>query len=75
MPAATVRQGDTGDDVKLVQQRLKDLGYYTGTVDGKFGSGSVAALKTFQTKNGLSVDGVAGSETLKTLYSDSAKPY
>ncbi|MGN1020217.1 MAG: peptidoglycan-binding protein [Aristaeellaceae bacterium] len=72
VPSATVRQGDTGDNVKLVQQRLKDLGYYTGTVDGKFGSGSVAALKTFQTKHGLTADGVAGSDTYDRLFSYSA---
>ncbi|MGN0970623.1 MAG: peptidoglycan-binding protein, partial [Aristaeellaceae bacterium] len=66
------RQGDSGENVKLVQQRLKDLGYYTGTVDGKFGSGSVAALKTFQTKNGLNADGVAGSGTYELLFSYSA---
>ncbi|MDY4138006.1 MAG: peptidoglycan-binding protein [Eubacteriales bacterium] len=72
VPSATVRQGDSGENVKLVQKRLKDLGYYTGTVDGKFGSGSVAALKTFQTKHGLDADGVAGSGTYELLFSYSA---
>lgn len=69
LPTATVRQGDSGDNVKLVQQRLKDLGYYTGKVDGKFGSGSVAALKTFQKKHGMEADGVAGANTCAILFS------
>lgn len=68
-PDETVRQGDSGKDAKLVQQRLKNLGYYTGSVDGKFGSGSVAALKTFQKKHGLNDDGVAGAGTYAILFS------
>lgn len=69
LPSATVRQGDSGDNAKMVQQRLKDLGYYTGKVDGKFGSGSVAALKTFQKKHGIDQDGVAGANTCAILFS------
>lgn len=72
IPADTVRRGDSGADVRLVQQRLKDLGYYTGTVDGKFGSGSVAALETFQKKHGLIDDGVAGRDTYDVLFSYNA---
>ena len=60
--------------MKSVQTRLKTLGYYTGTVDGKYGTGTIAAVTAFQTQNGLQADGVAGSGTYKVLFSDSAKP-
>lgn len=73
-PSAQVKSGSTGDNAKLVQQRLKELGYYTGSVDGKFGSGSVSALKAFQLKNGLEADGIAGSGTYAVLFSYLAKP-
>ncbi len=69
LPGGTVREGSTGDDARMVQQRLKDLGYLTGRVDGKFGSASVKALKAFQTKHGLEADGVAGSGTYAVLFS------
>ena len=68
-PSATVRQGSSGADVKLVQRRLKELGYYKGSIDGKFGSGSVKALKDFQTAHGLEADGVAGRGTYDILFS------
>ncbi len=68
-PSGTVRSGSRGDDAKLVQQRLIDLGYLTGKADGNFGSQSVAALKAFQTKNSLVADGVAGSGTNAVLFS------
>ena len=73
VPSRTLRSGDTGDEVKSVQTRLKALGYYTGSIDGKYGTGTVAAVMAFQRNNGLSADGVAGSGTYKVLYSDSAK--
>ncbi len=72
-PSRTLRSGDTGDDVKSLQTRLKDLGYYTGTVDGKYGSGTISAVVSFQSGNGLTMDGVAGNSTYKILYSTSAK--
>ena len=72
-PSRTLRSGDTGDDVKSVQTRLKELGYYSGSVDGKYGSGTVSAVVSFQSSNGLTMDGVAGSGTYKILYSTSAK--
>ena len=68
----TLRQGDKGTEVKKMQQRLKDLGYYKGSVDGVFGSGTLKALKAFQTRNKLTVDGVAGKTTLAKLNSSSA---
>ncbi len=73
-PKGTVREGDKGDDVKTVQQRLKDLGYYTGKIDGKFESGTVKALKAFQKKGGLKQDGVCGTITRAALFGVNA-PY
>ncbi len=69
----TLRQGSKGTAVKTLQQKLKDLGYYKSSVDGVYGSGTIAAVKAFQTRNKLTVDGVAGTSTLKVLYSASAK--
>lgn len=69
----TLRNGSTGSAVKSVQQKLKDLGYYTGSVDGTFGSGTESAVKEFQKANGLTADGIVGSRTLSTLNSSSAK--
>ena len=68
----TLRQGDEGENVKRLQQKLKDLKYYTGNVDGKYGAGTVTAVQSFQTMNGLTVDGVAGPATQQRLYGDSA---
>ena len=67
-PTVTVRKGDQGDDVKKVQQRLKDLGYFTADVDGKFGAGTEKALIAFQKKNGLGQDGVCGAKTRTVLF-------
>ncbi len=72
LPGSTVRNGSTGADARLVQQRLKDLGYLTGKVDGNFGSRSTDALKAFQTKHGLTPDGVAGKDTCAVLFSYNA---
>ena len=72
IPTRSLRKGATGDDVKSVQKRLKELGYYTGAVDGNYGTGSVNAVKAFQKNNGLTADGIAGNATYKKLYSDKA---
>lgn len=73
-PTATVtlKEGDTGDAVKKLQQRLKQLGYYTGSVDGTYGSGTVTAVENFQRVNNLKVDGKAGPATQSKLYDTSA---
>ena len=68
-PTSTVRNGSKGNDARLVQQRLIDLGYLSGKADGVFGSQSVNALKAFQQKNKLIADGVAGSGTNAVLFS------
>lgn len=64
---ATSKYGSRGEEVKQIQQKLKNWGYYNGTVDGVYGSKTVAAVKKFQQKNGLTADGIAGQKTLKAL--------
>ena len=59
--------GTTGDEVIQIQTRLKNWGYYTGKIDGVYGTGTFNAVKYFQRKNGLTADGVVGSKTLKAL--------
>ena len=70
--SSSLKTGSTGTSVRQLQQRLKDLGYYSGSVDGKFGSGTASAVTAFQSANGLTADGVAGTRTLNKLYSDNA---
>ncbi len=67
LPAAVLRQGSTGGEVKEVQRRLKQWGYYTGAVDGVFGAATRRAVIAFQKKNGLTADGVVGKATFKAL--------
>ena len=71
-PAGTLRPGDRGSGVISLQTRLKALGYYSGAVDGKYGSGTTAAVTAFQRRAGLTADGVAGKRTCARLYVDSA---
>ena len=72
LTAAVLRQGARGSDVKEMQRRLKQWGYYDGSIDGVFGTGTRSALIRFQKKNGLTADGVAGQETFKALGMNSA---
>ncbi len=65
--AAVLRQGSTGAEVKEVQRRLKQWGYYTGAVDGIFGAGTKKAVIAFQKKNGLTADGIVGKSTYAAL--------
>lgn len=65
--AAVLRQGSRGEEVKEMQRRLKQWGYYNGSVDGVFGVGTRNAVILFQKKNGLTADGVVGKETYKAL--------
>ena len=65
--AATYRQGSTGEQVRTIQTKLKNWGYYDGTVDGIFGSRTAEAVRYFQRKNGLTADGIVGPATLKAL--------
>ena len=64
---AVLRQGSKGSEVKEVQRRLKNWGYYKGSVDGVFGAGTKSAVIAFQKKNGLKADGVVGKATYKAL--------
>lgn len=68
-----LKKGATGSRVTALQEQLKQLGYYTGKVDGSYGDGTVKAVKAFQSRNGLTADGVAGTATLNKLNSSSAK--
>ena len=60
--------GSSGKNVKLLQQRLTDLGYYEGPVSGNFQGNTRNAVKAFQTQNGLKVDGVVGKKTWDLLF-------
>lgn len=59
--------GSSGNEVRQIQTRLYDWGYYTGDIDGLYGYQRYSAVKSFQTKNGLDVDGIAGPQTLAAL--------
>lgn len=72
IPAVTLKSGSKGEDVKTLQTRLKELGYYTSNIDGKMGRGTVSALKAFQKAHGLTDDGVAGQSTYAILFSENA---
>ncbi|MBQ8885052.1 MAG: spore cortex-lytic enzyme [Clostridia bacterium] len=67
LAAAVLRQGSKGGEVKEVQRRLKQWGYYKGSVDGVFGTGTKSAVIAFQKRNGLTADGVVGASTYKAL--------
>lgn len=60
-------RGSNGPEVKELQLRLTQLGYGVGTIDGKFGTKTEWALKSFQKDHGLKVDGLAGTQTVKEL--------
>lgn len=61
------KMGSRGDEVRRIQQKLKSMGYYTGSVDGIYGTQTQSAVKKFQRDNGLTVDGIAGPKTLSYL--------
>lgn len=65
--AEVLRYGSRGSSVRELQTRLKRWGYYTGSIDGIYGSGTQEAVKRFQRKNGLSVDGIVGRQTAAAL--------
>lgn len=64
---ALSKYGSRGNEVTQIQTKLKRWGYYKGSVDGIYGSQTVSAVKYFQRKNGLTVDGIAGPATLKAM--------
>lgn len=65
--AVTYQKGSTGTTVKQIQTKLKSWGYYSGEVDGVYGSATESAVKLFQSKNGLTADGLCGPATLAAL--------
>ena len=69
----TLEMGSTGSEVRRLQQKLKDLGYLSGSVDGSFGVATQAAVIAFQKNNNLTADGKAGTATLSKLYSGTAR--
>lgn len=67
-PTKTLRPGDKDDEVKLLQQRLKELGYYTGNITGVYNTATTEAVKAFQKKSSLEQDGILGPITRTVLY-------
>ncbi|MGE4284691.1 MAG: peptidoglycan-binding protein, partial [Clostridia bacterium] len=61
------KYGSRGQEVKDVQYKLAIWGYYNGDVDGVYGWRTAQAVRNFQRKNGLTVDGIAGPQTLGAL--------
>lgn len=64
---AVSKPGSRGEEVKKIQTKLKNWGYYSGSVDGIYGWQTESAVKSFQKKNGLTVDGIAGTKTLNAM--------
>ena len=64
---AAVYWGSQGEQVRQVQTKLRQWGYYDGAIDGVFGQGTYDAVVLFQRRNGLTADGVAGSATLAAM--------
>ena len=65
--AAVYQLGSRGDTVRTIQTKLKRWGYYSGSADGVYGKKTADAVRRFQQKNGLTVDGVCGEKTLAAL--------
>ena len=61
------KYGSNGDEVKEIQEKLERWGYYTGDIDGIYGTQTMNAVKKFQEANGLTADGIAGEETLAAM--------
>lgn len=65
--SALSKQGSQGQEVSQIQTKLSELGYYSGKIDGIFGSGTKQAVINFQKDYGLNPDGIVGSKTLSAL--------
>ncbi len=72
IPTRTLRFGMAGEDVRYTQQRLAELKYLTQAASGQFDSATLAAVKAFQRRNDLGVDGAVGPKTIAALFSDDA---
>lgn len=64
---ALSKYGSRGEEVRQIQTKLKRWGYYSGNIDGIYGSQTQKAVRWFQSKNGLAVDGIAGKNTLNAM--------
>jgi len=69
VPTTTLRKGTKGEGVMWLQWQLTSLGYDCGTIDGDFGSKTLAAVKAYQKSHGLTVDGIVGPVTRQSLTS------
>lgn len=65
--AGALKRGSSGSTVEKLQQRLKNWGYYSGDIDGIYGSHTESAVKKFQKNNGLTADGIVGPATAKKI--------
>ncbi len=65
--SALSKNGSSGEEVRKIQTKLKNWGYYNGSVDGVYGWQTENAVRSFQKKNGLKADGVAGEATLNAM--------
>ena len=72
-PDETLKYGMTSNDVVKLQQRLKELGYFSANCTGYFGTITLSAVKSFQKDNSLDVDGIAGPKTLSALFDKDAE--
>ncbi len=66
-PATSLKPGDTGAQVKVLQRALARLGFSAGKIDGQYGAATEAAVKRFQAAAGLTADGIVGPKTLAAL--------
>ncbi len=64
----TLQVGDKGVNVRAMQEKLQEYGYYEGEIDGAYGNQSRKAVEQFQYMHGLTVDGIAGRRTLTVLF-------
>lgn len=71
---ASYKYGSASEAVRLIQQRLNQLGFSCGTADGRFGSRTLTAVKGFQGRAGLTIDGTVGSRTIASLFAGASAP-
>ncbi len=69
-----IERGNSGEAVENLQNRLTELGYYTGNITGKMDSATQVAYKKFEKANGFTANGIASPEEQEVLYSDLAVP-
>lgn len=65
--STSLKLGVKGEEVKKLQEKLSNLGYYKGAFDGAYGKGTADAVRAYQAAKGLVADGSAGAKTLASL--------